>query len=249
MVRSAAASLSKMGVREGDCVTIVTVHTPETIALMYACGYVSATANMAYLSASEDELLDMFGQAQSKAVFALDAALERAAKATCLPVVSLEMSDSMPLPMRVLSRMRRRSRAGVAASWPEFLSLGRGTVPPEARDSGLPAFIVYTSGTTGQPKGAVLTSHAVNSVISQVERMHLDLRRGLVTLHAMPAFLAFGIEVLHLSLCNGLRTQLGFARSAEEIGGLLIKSNPDYFVGGPAMLRGVMRTRGGTSPT
>ena len=77
-VEKTAAAFYAMGVRAGDIVTVMSMHTPEAICAMYALNYIGAVANMVYMTLSEKEILHTIENTQSKLFLVLDAALEKA---------------------------------------------------------------------------------------------------------------------------------------------------------------------------
>ena len=65
-VNRAARSFVAMGIKEDDIVTIMSMHTPETIYALYALNYIGAVANMVYMTLSPKEILQTINNTGSK---------------------------------------------------------------------------------------------------------------------------------------------------------------------------------------
>jgi len=164
-----AASLLAMGIEKGDHVAVWATNWPRWALLQFATarvGAVMVTINPAYRSA---ELSYVLKQSDAAALFLVDRfrtsdyfdilneAVPGLADAAS---ESLELSD-FPKLRRVVSMTD--NKANGILNWEEFLQLGSGQsalslAEREAQlDAGDPINIQYTSGTTGFPKGAMLT--------------------------------------------------------------------------------------------
>lgn len=92
-----AKAFVSMGIEEGDIVTIMSMHTPETIYTIYALNYIGATANLVYMTLSENELIQSIENTKSKMLLVLDAVLEKITNSKIeIPVIVLPISNSMP---------------------------------------------------------------------------------------------------------------------------------------------------------
>ena len=76
-IKRAAAAFRAMGVKAGDIVTIMSMHTPETIAAIYGLNYLGAVANLVYMTLSPKEIVGTLGNTESKLLLILDAAVEK----------------------------------------------------------------------------------------------------------------------------------------------------------------------------
>lgn len=243
-VRQTAKAFRAMGIRENDTVTIMSMHTPETIYVMYALNYIGAVSNMVYMTLAGKEIVDAIEHTESKIFFVLDQIADRIAEigdAISVPVVVLSAADSMPRETQLLFQKRNTVREHSFETFSEFLKKAEGAGDfPCNGDSEKLAVIVYTSGTTGKPKGVMLSSDNLNAVAWQAMRTDRNDRRGETALHNIPIFLGFGLGMLCRFISHGLNIDLCIVNDVGEVGKKFNESKPNRFVTGPPFVDGVM---------
>jgi long-chain acyl-CoA synthetase len=218
-VDRAAEGLRRLGVRAGDRVALILPNCPQHVVAFYAVlrlGAVVVEHNPLYTSG---ELRHQFEDHQARIVIAWDKA---AAAVRDFPadveidhVVSVNLLAAFPalkrLAVHLPVKKLRETRASLTAPapgttpWQDLLSHGR-IDPAHPRPSvGDLAAIQYTSGTTGRPKGAMLTHFNLYSNALQGEAwMHGAEYRKEVFYAILPMFHAFGMT---LYLTYGIRKQ------------------------------------------
>ncbi len=152
-----ANALKKLGASKGDRVTIYMPMVPELPIAMLACARIGAVHSVVFSGFSAQALVDRVNDAQSKIIITADGGV-RKGKLVELKKVVDESLASVPSVEHVivLKRAGNDVRMGSKdAWWHELMEGTKVYCPPEQVESTHPLFILYTSGTTGKPKGVV----------------------------------------------------------------------------------------------
>lgn len=239
--RTTKAFLS-IGVKSGDYVTICSVNVPEVVYSFYALNRIGAVSNMVDPRTNTDRIGQYMEAANSRIVLTLDKALPRFLKLSeegkIDNIVILSPADSLPLPLRIGYKLKNKKVSWSdpnCQSWKTFISTDKEysfTDFPYRKD--YPVTVVYTGGTTGIPKGAVLSNDSLNALTVEYSTNGMDYSRGQKFLNIMPPFIAYGVSCgLNMPLCIGLTNILIPQFNPEQFGELLTKYRPEHFIGVP----------------
>lgn len=244
-IDAAAKALWVQGVRRGDVITIVSLATPETYALIYAASRIGAIVNMEYATVAPAVLAQSLRKTSSKMLIVLDLFAEelRNELATDGTVsVILPIDRSMGPLMRAGALLRRNPPGNLSAlNYQDFLRVGRAASIIEAHEGGLALALLSTSGTTGEPKKVVLSSNAVNSIAWQYRHSGADFKTGDTYLSITPPFLSFGMVLsMHVPLCLGVVNHLAPDPSVDAVARLYLKVKPQHCIEAPAHLEAVI---------
>ncbi|MEN3048359.1 MAG: acetate--CoA ligase [Candidatus Caldarchaeales archaeon] len=155
-----SAALRSLGVRRGDRVTVYMPMVPEAMVAMLSVARLGAVHSVVFSGFGVQALADRISDSQSKVVVTADA-MTRRGKTVMLKEVVDEAAERAGCVESVVVLRRTGVEVGMRASrdfwYHELLSqVGRGAeVRPEPVRSEDPLFILYTSGTTGKPKGVL----------------------------------------------------------------------------------------------
>jgi len=176
---AARALKSELGVGRGDRVAILAANHPDYLVLLYACARLGAIMVPLNWRLAVPEQLFILVDASAKALIVQDA----------FAGVVAPLKDALP-DIRII---RLEDAAGVD-TFEHLLTKGRGDEHNPHVDAASPLLLVYTSGTTGRPKGAVLRQEALiwNAVMSQ--HMH-DLTARDHVLTVLPLFHVGGLNI------------------------------------------------------
>lgn len=178
MVSQAANTLTELGVTAGDRVAIYLPMIPEAAVAMLACARVGATHSVVFGGFSVDALSTRIQDADAKLVITADGGYRRGKPSALKPTVD-EAVAKCPSIEHVL--VVRRTGQDVAWTekdlwWHETVEKADSTHQAQAFDSEHPLFILYTSGTTGKPKGILHTTGGYLTQTSYTHNAVFDLK-------------------------------------------------------------------------
>jgi acetyl-CoA synthetase len=177
-VNKAANALTELGIGAGDRVAIYLPMIPEAAIAMLACARVGAPHSVVFGGFSAEALRSRIEDAEAKLVITSDGGYRRGGASALKPAVD-EAVESTPTIEHVL--VVRRTGQDVAwfdrdVWWHDIVERQSAEHTPEAFDAEHPLFILYTSGTTGKPKGILHTSGGYLTQASYTHYNVFDLK-------------------------------------------------------------------------
>ncbi|MCY0908778.1 MAG: long-chain fatty acid--CoA ligase [Sulfobacillus thermotolerans] len=233
MVNRVAEGLRRLGVQKGDRVAII---LPNSLAFLQAyfgilrLGAVVVALNPLYTSS---ELAALLMDAAPRALIVPPQAVDRLPSGLPWPVCIADMNNDQAVEEKACTAYPQ------ASSFSAWLSLPELATPPEIEPEHDLALLQYTGGTTGLPKGAMLShgnlwANAEQSRLWMQDIVSADHQDTILI--ALPLFHAYGMTVgMNLGLLIGARLVFMVRFHPEQAAFWIERTKPTLFPGAPTM--------------
>jgi long-chain acyl-CoA synthetase len=254
-----ANALLKYGIKNGDIVSLSLPNTPEAVYLFYALSKIGAIANMIDPRSSIKGIEDYLNEVNSNLLIIIDVALPKVVNVknntNVKNIISVSPADSLPAVMNLgfhaksffeNFKNKNAKLPDISVKWKDFFNYGKQQIQIEKNYgcSEAPVLIVHTGGTTGTPKGVVLSNENINAMAYQSAQFPTDLKCTHRWLDIMPPFIAYGIGTgLHFPLALGMETILIPAFDPEKFDSLLLKYKPNHISGVPSHWNNIINSK------
>ena len=250
-VDTCARAFAGWGVKPGDVVSFLSVSIPETIACVYALNKIGAIANTIDPRLDVRTISKMIRESGSKILFVIDLAYPKVEymKDEIKQELIVVQSPNTSLPTIKRFAMSLKKQAKIPYSkkvinWNDFLRKGTGVRYTEAPYVGDQVVaITYTGGTTGTPKGVMLTNDSMNAVAMTFMYCDVQYQHGDRYLGIIPIFSAYGMVCgLHMPLCMCLDLVCVPKFVPTSIGKLVRTYRPNHIISTPVFIELLMKS-------
>lgn len=239
-----ADAFAALGVQCGDTVSLLSASTPESIVALYALNKIGATVNAIDPRMDKNSIAKMICGSGSKILIAIDAAYPKVepiiADIRQKHIIVQSSGTSLPALKKIALKVASRNpipfgKKGII-SWDTFISGAKNGTAQEAEYVGdAVVAITYTGGTTGFPKGVMLTNDSINAVAFNFLHAGIVYEPGQRFLGIMPIFSSYGLVCgIHMPLCMQQELALIPRFYPLKMGEYMKKYKPEHMIATPA---------------
>lgn len=242
-IERVATALKEMGVKHGDIVTMAMATTPEMVYTLYALNRIGAVANTIDPRLTSREIVDKVNKSNSKLLIGIemtvDSIINDKEKTSLKDIVLVSPLESAPILLKLIGKTKEKKYSKEEVTpWNKFISNGKnynGKIDTEYVENE-PVIILYTGGTTGEPKGVVLTNENFNTMALTQLVSGYDVKREEDFLNFLPPFSAYSIiNAIHDTIALGLKTSLVPMFEPNDFPKLMKKYKPNHVMSGPIL--------------
>lgn len=236
-----ASALKQFDVVENECVTLCLPNTPEAFALFYAINKIGAIANIVHPLSSTADIERALKETNSEVLFVSDVSMPKAKDIKVKHFVMVPTNYSFKGILKWGYNIKEAANLkldGDKISFAEFLAVSTidsGYVKRDAKD---PAAIIYSGGTTGKPKGIIISNLNFNAMALQTRTVCDEIKPGNSVLAALPIFHVFGLALCcHTCLVAGMTCIIVPRLNTKAINSELKKYKPNIYPAVPSLLK------------
>ena len=238
-----ADAYQALGVLPGEIVTCCSLAIPETVYSLYGLNKIGGVSNMIDPRASSEGIRNFVAETGSRVLVILDAILEK--NLDMLPELDVDTiivqtaERSLP-PVRLLKRLKdgtiRLPADKRIVYWDDFLRAGAGAnARPVPYRENMLAVINHTGGTTGVPKGVMLTNDGMNAMSVNFGLSGVNYSRDNRFLDIIPPFASYGVVCsLHVPFSLGLEVVLIPLFDPEKFADMVRRYRPTHTLAVPS---------------
>lgn len=255
-INQAANAFRSQGIRKGDVVTICMPNTPEALISFYAINKIGAIANMIHPLSGEKEIKEYLISTHSVMLIMIDICYEKVKniikETDVYKTIVISASDSMNFLLafgyQITKgyKVQKPKRSEEYVSWKDFIRKGLNYHVKEDYHTtkATPAVILHSGGTTGNPKGIILTNGNFNALTEQAKVVFKEVTPGEKVLAIMPIFHGFGLGVsINAPLDLGCEVILIPQFNAKKFDKLIEKYKPNILFGVPTLYEALISSQ------
>ncbi|MBE6736076.1 MAG: acyl--CoA ligase [Ruminococcaceae bacterium] len=252
---SAAAAFDALGVQKGDIVACATVTFPEPVYSLYGLNKLGATLMTLDPRLTADQIREFVERSGAKILMMVDLYYEKLKedlqKMDLEQIIIISADTSLPKTIRFIKQFKmpapKIKEEGNVITWNTFAK--KGQPDPNATYTATYgendcAAITLTGGTTGMPKGVMLSHDGFNAIATSFENCGVSYTRDQRFLNIIPMFSSYGIvSSLHMPFCLGLEDVVIPKFDQEKVGHYVKKYRPAHTLMVPAHYEKLMNSK------
>jgi long-chain acyl-CoA synthetase len=253
-IEQASKSLRSLGVKKGDVVSICAPNTPEALIMFYATNNIGAVADMIHPLSSGRQIVDYMIQTKSRMLLLVDFDYEKVApllhETLVYKTILVSPAESMNYALKAgyfITKGIKVKKPKIGdqdfISWQDFILKGLtyNKVNKIKYSKDDLAVILHSGGTTGTPKGIMISNYNFNALAQQsgVNVSGIRPKEKIVTL--LPIFHGFGLGVCtHAPLCLKVEVILVPEYNSNRFYKMMKKDKPHVLAGVPTLWESMM---------
>ncbi|MBQ8063686.1 MAG: acyl--CoA ligase [Clostridia bacterium] len=254
-VNKAASAFEALGVRKGDVVGCASVTIPEMAYAMYGLSKIGATIMTLDPRLSADAMKLFLKKSGASVMLLIDNFYEKLTEDLCdsdlKKLIIISPDTSLPMTLKVLKQFKmprpKVSENVKVIRWESFVKTGS----DKAENSYTATYgendvaaITLTGGTTGMPKGVMLSNDGFNAVATSFENCGVRYTRDQKFLNIIPSFASYGIVAsLHMPLFLGVTDVIIPKFDQDKVGEYVKKYRPAHTLMVPAHYEKLMNSK------
>lgn len=246
-----ANAYTALGVKAGDTVSLLSASTPESIMTVYALNKIGAVVNAIDPRMNVEFIEKMIKDSGSEILVVINVAFPKVAKIkeaiNQKHIIVQSVGTSLPLVKKMLVALKVKTnidyKDGVI-KWADFIKKANEATATEVDYVGdATVAITYTGGTTGFPKGVMLTNDSINSVAFSFKHCGIVYEKGDRFLGIMPIFSSYGLVCgIHMPLTMEIELALIPQFVPAKMAEYIKKYRPNHMISTPAFYEIMMES-------
>ncbi|WP_214763770.1 AMP-binding protein [Exiguobacterium sp. s141] len=247
-----ATMLQSKGLQKGDRVSLMLPNCPQYVISFYAVLYAGGTVVQTNPLYTEHELENLITDSGANILITLDLlypkSLRVKQKTDIKTIITTSIADYLPFPKNKLYPIKVKRENNIvidttgSVAFKDYKNFG--PITPIAIDPKADvAVLQYTGGTTGLPKGVMLSHFNLTANVDQISNFFYRYSRGDLkrVLSVVPFFHVYGMTCcLNFGMANGYELVLVPRFDVTDVLKTIHKKKPHFFPGAPTMYVGIL---------
>ena len=250
-----ARALISSGIKKGDYISIITPNIPQSLFMIYAANLIGAVANMIHPLLSFKEIKQLVENTESVAILTIDMIYPKIehiqwSVSKKPKIILAKIPDALPWYAKTLYSAKNRIKIKLEHNvvyWKDFIASGEKdsiALPADEGKGDDVAVILYSGGSSGKPKGVMLTNLNINSLVLHTYDVGgIEDVIGKKSLAVMPLFHGFGLVIcIHAMLSLGFHVYLLPKYDFNECSKVIFKKKINCIYGVPGLFEALIRS-------